>query len=863
MLNLDIAHYQHLKESAIDDDIAALNFRSWDANSEIDRDDVFSLIIPDPKYRNNGSLSGNSQNNLANILYGGGWLYEGFMGVSMKPNCPREFVDKLTGKTKTIKYESVRGCQQLFVPRVSILAAVAIAAKLGVDREFDITHDPNSEDLEFWHWFRASGFPLIVTEGCKKACATISAGYAAIGLNGVWGWGKNDIDMFGNVERDFNSQAIKTLNPDLHGFIIDREVILAFDFDENADTIATVAKASRLFAEKITDISSGISKLKWGGSKGIDDLIVAKGVKNLDRIYKKRMPVITQPVGRPRKPSATPIDRDYQQLATGLGFELSDSGIDGSGIPLSKLVKLKLDLYAVYGSRIEYNLMSHEIELDRSRIEMGRAKDFVVTALNYDATTEDCKIALASIADRHQYHAVRNYLESVKGKADLNFARFIPSSYWGNGDPLQNHLFYLKMIATVARAMSPGCKDDSLLILQGGQGARKSTALLTLAGDGWFTDDLKSLDNKDELAKLSRFWMLELAEVDYLMGKKETELFKRFLSSKEDTYRPPYGYSNITTKRSSAMFATTNKTEFLNDPTGNRRYWVVDVVQKIDIAGIKRDRDLLWASALHAYESGINWYLDESLEVSHESSNDRYQETDIWNDLILSGLPPLIQSKGSIEYVSTQSVVDRILNIPVDRQDKRVSNRVGKILAAVGFEYKPVRIDGRIPKMWVRSLVDARTSSSQNEDEVRDEVQSETYTLSNNNLCTSSTLSIEDSGENNKLNENNKIINNLSGRVDIPPKNKNMRYGGAETSSTTDSSPVPQLKVQEKKDRLEVHPSIYPGDRVKGIHVAKSGIVDRIGRHPTLKKSTAQWARVLMADGAEWWAELDVITKIE
>lgn len=284
MSSLDLSHYRHLKESAIDDDIIDLNFRSWNPHNENDLDDIFTLLIADPSHRNNGTLKGKSQNDLANAIRSGGWVFEGRMGASIKLNDSRKDKDG-----KKIKYESPRGAgnQQLFVPKVSVRIALEIAEKISIIRSLD-SIEPADEDKTFWDWFIDTDLPLIITEGCKKAASLVSAGYPAIALNGVYGWGTNDRDVFGNVEKDDRNQNIKTLNPDLNRFISNREVILAFDFDINPSTVEYVAKAKKQFIHKIFDIADKISELKWSASKGIDDLIVAKGVKTLARIYGKR-----------------------------------------------------------------------------------------------------------------------------------------------------------------------------------------------------------------------------------------------------------------------------------------------------------------------------------------------------------------------------------------------------------------------------------------------------------------------------------------------------------------------------------------------------------------------------------------------
>jgi putative DNA primase/helicase len=78
-------HSQEFKDSAIASDIADLNFRSFDGDNENALDEVFTLLIAEPKHNNNGTLSGKSPNILANTLRSGGWIFEGHIGVSVKP----------------------------------------------------------------------------------------------------------------------------------------------------------------------------------------------------------------------------------------------------------------------------------------------------------------------------------------------------------------------------------------------------------------------------------------------------------------------------------------------------------------------------------------------------------------------------------------------------------------------------------------------------------------------------------------------------------------------------------------------------------------------------------------------------------
>ena len=116
MSNIDPQHIQDFTDSAISSDIAALNFRSFDGEDENELDEVFTNLIPDPEHQNNGTLAGTSPQELAATLRAGGWMFEGYKGVCVKPDSPRKVKDEkgnvvkdAEGKEKVIKYESPRG----------------------------------------------------------------------------------------------------------------------------------------------------------------------------------------------------------------------------------------------------------------------------------------------------------------------------------------------------------------------------------------------------------------------------------------------------------------------------------------------------------------------------------------------------------------------------------------------------------------------------------------------------------------------------------------------------------------------------------------------------------------------------------
>ena len=424
-----------------------------------------------------------------------------------------------------------------------------------------------------------------------------------------------------------------------------------------------------------------------------------EGVQNIIEAWNGKHK--TKPVkGKRRKKVLSTPERDYDRLAKTLGINIE---YDGYGEIASRLNKLEMDLFAMFGDRLKLNMMTRDYELDGQQLDINNAKRFIAAKTGHDHSTENCILAIHAIANRHLYHPVKEYIQSLKGKVAIDFSVLenIATHFLGNPDPLANKMMTKKLIAAVARVMKPGCKDDTLLVLQGGQGFKKSTFLNVLAGDDWFCDDIRDLDNKDELAKLSRNWILELAEVDYLMGRKEVESFKRFLSTTTDTYRPPYGRANIRIDRTCCFFATTNKTEFLADPTGDRRYWVVEVGGEIDCELVATYRDTIWASALAAYEHGDTWWLAASEEGMRANSHSKYREFDPWLEDLLRGGDLPTTPHGSGEYLKVIQIFDK-LDIPITHRDRKNSNRVVKALMELGFVSKVIKINSKAEKVWYR-----------------------------------------------------------------------------------------------------------------------------------------------------------------
>ena len=296
----------------------------------------------------------------------------------------------------------------------------------------------------------------------------------------------------------------------------------------------------------------------------------------------------------------------------------------------------------------------------------------------------DC---IEAVAKETVLSPIRHYLEELEEKGTWDQTKRLPrlfQQYFGTvedaGAP-DTDTEYLAaiavkfMIAAVARMMNPGCKVDTMLVLEGAQGVGKSSAARILAGAAYFSDNLPSLNTKDASDHIRGNWIIELGELS-AMQKSEIESTKAFISRQEEKFRPAYRRKEIVYKRRCVFIGTTNQDTYLRDETGNRRFWPV-AVGKIKLEALKRDRDLLWAEALHRYRTGEKWHLTPVEKALAYAVQKERVSDDIWQSelaLALEDVPEV-----AIKYAAER------LGLTTEKLSKADQNRITAALKALGF----------------------------------------------------------------------------------------------------------------------------------------------------------------------------------
>lgn len=190
---------------------------------------------------------------------------------------------------------------------------------------------------------------------------------------------------------------------------------------------------------------------------------------------------------------------------------------------------------------------------------------------------QDFADALKNVSMRNKFHPVRELLDSLTWDGKEHIRSLLPEYLGAEDSDYTYQVMRLWMLGAVSRVYKPGSKFDYTMILQGSQGIGKSTFLKQLAmDDSWFNDSLDSLDSDKAVQSLTGSWIIELAELKSLARTAGgVESVKRFLTATQDKYRIPYERRADTFYRQCVFAGTTNKDDFLQDETGNRRFLIV------------------------------------------------------------------------------------------------------------------------------------------------------------------------------------------------------------------------------------------------------------------------------------------------
>jgi len=396
------------------------------------------------------------------------------------------------------------------------------------------------------------------------------------------------------------------------------------------------------------------------------------------------------------------ITRNHQKISTGflnkIEFPLGYDGDRKRKIDSGDLVELLVDNCS---PRLTYNLLTLEPEFDGFSIPLDMVEDFS-TYLNmygYNIGRDAAFNGLLTAARQHTYHPVNKYLERIAADISIKPINLdnVATEYLGTDYKLYNQMLKMTLISAVARVKDRGCKFDNCCVLVGKQGTGKSTFWRYLASDAFFSDTWQAKP-QDLAMMLQRCWIFEIAELDRISPNSEkAAILKALLSSPIDTFRRPYGRSIGSYPRPSIMVSSCNRTDFLNDPTGSRRYWVINLEGKlINNNKVLKDRDRIWKAALLNYKEGMILDLEDQYKeeinirnLNFEAEHPFYSRIEEWTN----------KEHNKYRFTTVQALVNSGCRNDEHVTDKDVKE-AADCLRKLGHDKKQCRFGGRKTYYW-------------------------------------------------------------------------------------------------------------------------------------------------------------------
>ena len=344
------------------------------------------------------------------------------------------------------------------------------------------------------------------------------------------------------------------------------------------------------------------------------------------------------------------------------------------------------------GDRLRYNLLGYEVEIDGVKIKEDERPRLLGAIQNrgYAFGDETLCQALVAASARHEYHPVREYLEKLP-PSNLDTVS-LAAEFFGQEDMLQNVMLQRFLVGAVNRAIKPGCKMDYCAILQGAQGEGKSEFWRTLFGSKFYQSYNASKQDKDSYLALHCSWGIELAEFD-AMTSRSSAILKNFITTARDMLRRPFGRKHEGLDRPSVFAGSCNTDDFLRDNTGERRYWVIEIRDRLDLKKVERMRDAVWSAIYADFKRGDRPFLPPELEVENEERN-----TDFTADSpLLDDVREIIRGKRWLEKKIVRDICKDKNLVPIGYLDKEIK----RAMTQLGWSEDRCRLGKlRGPRYW-------------------------------------------------------------------------------------------------------------------------------------------------------------------
>ena len=426
--------------------------------------------------------------------------------------------------------------------------------------------------------------------------------------------------------------------------------------------------------------------------------------------------------------NSNPLEDNTQEVMTSLEVTTKMQG----DVPVTKVVKTPTNLYRIltldnrWKNQIRRNHlggvdMLGDMPLRDEDIIMIREIISRVYGLIYPK--DEIFDVVKLIAVQNEFHPVSDYFDTLKWDGVSRIEGLAKAL--GQSEEFSKTLLRRFLVSAVVRplewdnyASAVNWKIDTVLILKGSQGKRKSSFFKALCSDEeWFSDNLPSITHmaKDASMHMLGKWIVEQAEFEGHVARSSVEMMKAFITREREIFRKPYGRQEVNMRRPSVLVGTTNSPSFLNDPTGDRRFWVLEIPDShtIDLAWVQKNRDQLWAEAVALYRKGEPWWLTEAETKKSNAQNKKFRRPDaLWEAVLdfvntnptMAGVSDMPEYEDTIGFTLKQLVSTGLDKKLADLKSYETLT-ITQHLTKLGYEKTRLRVNGQRTYMY-RKLKD-------------------------------------------------------------------------------------------------------------------------------------------------------------
>jgi predicted P-loop ATPase len=320
-----------------------------------------------------------------------------------------------------------------------------------------------------------------------------------------------------------------------------------------------------------------------------------------------------------------------------------------------------------------------------------RAQNWLADKYQLDVGHETLHASVQLVADRQHVHPVRDWLSSLRWDAKRRLGTWLVDVFGCDDTPLTRAIGTSWLVSAVARIFAPGCQVDTVLVLEGNPGMKKSTVLRALFGDEYFFEmSVADIASKDSMQVLRCKWAGEFPEIDSL-SRSEWGHVKSYITRRVDRYRESYGRKAGDYPRQVIFGASTNKDQWIGDETGgiDRRIWPVRVRRgdEDSVRLVKSIRAQLFAEARARYESGEAWhFVDPELVDAAREEQAARRRPDDWTPIVAAWLERP-REVGRVEDigVTTGDALMGACGIDVGKITQGDTMRMGAVLRTLGW----------------------------------------------------------------------------------------------------------------------------------------------------------------------------------